>query len=150
MSSSGRYDPGRRREGGVLLDSPRDPDDSAAVAQMPADLSLHAARDVGRQADCALGVAAVDGPDQADRADLHEVLEPLASSREARGGTAYERQMVFDHAAPHGIVSIFESLRGRRIAFRTLHLVVQHKHLGAINQSAVFLLRVSVYYQSGM
>src|SRR5207248_8411327 len=57
----------------------------AAVAEMSLDLADDVRRGVGGQLDAAREVEAVDRLDQADRADLHQVVELLAAVGVASG-----------------------------------------------------------------
>jgi hypothetical protein len=67
-------------------------------------VALDLARDVrggeGGELDAALDVEAVDGLDEADGADLHEIVEGLAAVRVAAGDVPHERHHALDeHAA---------------------------------------------------
>jgi hypothetical protein len=64
-----------------------------------ADLAGDRRRREGGERDPAAGVVAVDRLDQADGADLDQVLERLVLAREAAGDRADERQMAFDQLA---------------------------------------------------
>ena len=113
---------GCRGEDDVLLDPPRNPHDRAAVAEVPSDLTLDIARDIGSQLLRALRVTAVDGNDQPDGADLNQILEAFAPAGETGGNVPDEREVVFDQAVPHGCISNLESRHGGRIACGALHL----------------------------
>src|SRR4051794_41462398 len=69
-----------------LLQSARDPDGPALVAEVPLDLTDDRRRRVRRELDAALEVEAVHGLDQADRRDLDQVVERLAAVAETAGG----------------------------------------------------------------
>jgi hypothetical protein len=67
-----------------------------------ADLAGDRRRGEGGERDAAAGVEAVDRLDEADRADLDQVLERLVVPRETAGDRADERQMAFDQLAAGG------------------------------------------------
>ena len=81
-----------------LLHAARDVQRPGAVAEVPLDLADDRRHRVGRELDAALGVEALDREQQADRADLDEVLERLPAARVARGEAAHERQVALDDA----------------------------------------------------
>jgi hypothetical protein len=110
------------REAGVLLDPAGDSNDGTPIAQMAADLALDAARDVPRQGCRPFRVASVDRTDHGDRADLHQILEPLAAAGEASGYPPNERKVVFDQPAPRGGSEPLICRTGRRIAGVPHHL----------------------------
>ena len=68
---------------------------------MVADLARDEGRRVGGEGDAARRVEAVDRLDQADGADLREVVERLVA-RVAPGDRAGERQMALDQEAAGG------------------------------------------------
>jgi len=96
---------GQRCEGHILLDAAWNPDDSAAVAEMPANLTFDADREVGGDLRDALGVAAIDGADQAERADLNEILEALPAAGEPPCDPPHQRKVSLDEPAPHSWVA---------------------------------------------
>ena len=65
-----------------LLESPRDLDGPPLVAEVPLQLADNRRRGIGGELDLAAGVEAVDGLDEADRADLDEVVDRLAAVTE--------------------------------------------------------------------
>src|SRR4051812_34803992 len=79
-----------------LLEPARHPHRPALVAEVPLDLADDVRRRVGRQLDAAVEVEAVDRLDQADGADLDEILELLAAVRVAPGERAHERHVLLD------------------------------------------------------
>ena len=76
---------GLRELGVQLLDVARDADRPAAVAEVALDLAHDVRGGEGGELDAAVDVEAVDGLDEADRADLHEVVERLAAVGVAAG-----------------------------------------------------------------
>ena len=83
---------------GQLDDRPRGAHELRAVAQVVADLALDGGHGDGAQVAPARGLEAVDGLDQADGADLHEVVDGLASARVAAGDRAHEAHVLLDEA----------------------------------------------------
>ncbi len=79
---------------------PREADRGDVVAQVPAHLALHAPRHVLRQGLHASGITAVDRAHDRERADLPQVLGPLAEARQAPCQTVDERQVRLDELAP--------------------------------------------------
>ena len=79
-----------------LLEPARHPDRPALVAEVALDLADDRGRGVRRELHAALGVEAVDRLDQADRADLDQVLERLAAVAEAAGAVLDQRQVQVD------------------------------------------------------
>ena len=67
-----------------------------------ADLAGDRRRGEGGERDAAAGVVTVDRLDEADRADLDQVLERLVVAREPPGDRPDERQMAFDQLAAGG------------------------------------------------
>jgi len=84
----------------ILLDAARDPHNRAQVSEMPANLALNAGRCIGRELRDALGVAAIDGPDQPDRADLNQILEAFPAAGEAPRNPSHQRKMSLDQPTP--------------------------------------------------
>jgi len=84
------------------VEAARDAHRRRPVAQVVADLAGDRRRGVRGERDAAAGVVAVDRLDQADRADLDQILERLAAPGEAAGDGADERQMAFDQLAAGG------------------------------------------------
>jgi hypothetical protein len=83
-----------------LLDVARDAHAPAAVAEVALDLARDVRGGEGGELDAALDVEAVDGLDEADGADLHEVVERLAAVGVPAGDVADERHHALDeHAA---------------------------------------------------
>ena len=79
-----------------LLEPPRHPDRPALVAEVALDLADDRRGGVRRELDAALGVEPVDGLEQADRADLDQVLERLATVAEPAGAVLHQRQVQVD------------------------------------------------------
>ena len=79
-----------------LLQAARHADRPALVAEVPLDLADDVRRRVRRQLDAAVDVEAVDRLDEADAADLDEILELLAAIGVAAGERADERQVLLD------------------------------------------------------
>ena len=67
-----------------------------AVAQVVADLALDGGHGDRAQIAAARGLEAVDGLDQADGADLHEVVDGLASACVAARHGAHETHVLLD------------------------------------------------------
>jgi hypothetical protein len=83
---------GARVQRGVdLLEPARDADRTDSVAEVPLDLADDAGNRVRREIDPSLEVEPVDGVDQADRADLDEVLERLPAPGMLPRDPPYER-----------------------------------------------------------
>ena len=79
--------------GGLVRDPP------PAVAEVVADLPVDERPGEGGQRVAAIGVEAIDGLDQPDRAGLDEVVEMLArAARVAARDGLDERQVLFDDA----------------------------------------------------
>ena len=88
---------GGRREGEPQLLQPTGyADGPALVAEVPLDLADDRRGRVGGELDAALDVEAVDRLDQADGADLDEVVERLAPAGEPPGEVLDERQVEAD------------------------------------------------------
>ncbi len=79
-----------------LLQPARNPDGPALVAEVPLDLADDGRRGVGGELDGALEVEAVDGLDQPDGRDLHEVIERLAAVAEPPGQVLHQREVGLD------------------------------------------------------
>src|SRR3954468_15831756 len=79
-----------------LLQPARHAHRPALVAEVALDLADDVRRRVGRQLDAPVEVEAVDRLDQADGADLDEILELLAAVRVAPGERAHERHVLLD------------------------------------------------------
>jgi len=71
-------------------------DDGGAVAEVPTDLALDAAGQIGGQRGRRDAARTVDGGDECERADLDELLDGLAASRVAVGKASHERQVLLD------------------------------------------------------
>src|SRR5262249_28790854 len=91
---------------GELLEPARHAHRPALVAGVPRDPAYDVRRRVGRQLDAAVEVEAVDRLDQADGADLDEVVELLAAVGVAPGERADERHVLLDQLVPGGEVSL--------------------------------------------
>src|SRR5512133_2547328 len=94
---------------------------------MPLDLADDAWDRVGREIDATGELESVDGVDQADRADLDEVLEALSPPRVLAGQPPHERQVLLDQpltgfeiSAPVVLVEQGARSRGVRCARRGL------------------------------
>src|ERR687891_352117 len=81
-----------------LLEAARYAHRPALVAEVALDLPDDVRRRIGRELDAAVDVEAVDRLDEADAADLHQVLELLAPVRVPAGERAHERQVLLDQA----------------------------------------------------
>ena len=64
-----------------LLQAARHLDGPALVAKVSFDLADDRRRRIGRELDAAFQIEAIDGLEQSDRADLHQVVERLAAIR---------------------------------------------------------------------
>jgi len=84
-----------------VLQAPRDAHGPAAVAEMPPDLPQDR-RDGERGEAAPLRVEPVDGVEQADRADLDEVVVGLPATPEALGEVVDERKLVLHHLLSEG------------------------------------------------
>ena len=73
-----------------LLQPARHLDRPALVAKVALDLADDRRRRIGRELDAAFEIEAVDRLEQADRADLHEIVERLAAVRELHREIAHE------------------------------------------------------------
>ena len=62
-----------------LLEAARKADRGALVAEVALDLAGHGQRREGGELEAQVGVEALDGLDQAEVADLHDVVERLAA-----------------------------------------------------------------------
>ena len=89
-----------------LLEPARDPDRPGSIPKVPLDLAVDRRDRVGRQVDAALELEPVDRLDQADRADLDEILELLAVPDMAPGEPAYEREVLLDQARSRAEVTV--------------------------------------------
>ena len=76
-----------------FLQAARHLDRPAFVAKVALDLADDRRRRVGRELDAALEVEAIDRLEQADRSDLHEIVERLAAVGELHGEKAHEVQV---------------------------------------------------------
>ena len=83
---------------GQLDDRPRGAHELRAVAQVVADLALDGRHGDGAQVAAARRLEAVDGLDEADGADLHEVVDGLASACVAARDGAHEAHVLLDEA----------------------------------------------------
>ena len=106
-----------RQPAAQLRETARQSHALAAVAQVTLDLAGDVRHGEGGQVEAALEIEAIDGVDQADRPDLHEVLVTLAAACVTACERLHEGQMELDQAlaglgvAVH-VVSTEES-RGR-------------------------------------
>jgi len=73
---------------------------------MALDLADDVRRRVRRELDAAAEVEAVDRLDQADRPDLHEVVELLPAVAVAAGERAHERHVLLDQLLAGGEVAL--------------------------------------------
>src|SRR4051794_39486151 len=94
-----------------LLQAARHPDGPALVAEVALDLADHVRRRVGGERDLALEVVAVDRLQQADRADLLDVLERLAAAGVAPRERPHQRE-----------VALHELLASARVAANVVAL----------------------------
>src|SRR5436190_11899340 len=102
-----------------LLEPARDAHRPPAVAEVALDLADDVRRRVGGQLDAAVEIEAVDRLDQADGADLHQVLELLAAVRITPGEGAHERHVLLDQLLARrevtlGVVAAKQDLVARR------------------------------------
>jgi hypothetical protein len=74
---------------------------------MPLDLTEDVRRCEGGKRHPARRIEAVDGLDESDRADLHEILDPLAAVRVAVSKRLDEREVRLDQALARGEVTPF-------------------------------------------
>ena len=95
---------GRAERQPQLLQPARDPDRPALVPEVPLDLADDRRGGVRGELDAAVEVEAVDRLDQADRADLDEVVERLAAAGEPAGEVLDERQVQPDQLVPRRLV----------------------------------------------
>ena len=89
-----------------LLEPARDAHRPALVAEVALDLADDVRGRVGRQLDAAVDVEAVDRLDQADAADLDEIVELLAAVGVAPGERADEREVLLDQLLARGEVAL--------------------------------------------
>ena len=89
-----------------LLEAARNAHGPALVAEVALDLADDVRRRVRRQLDAAVDVEAVDRLDQADTADLDEVVELLAAVRVAPRERADEREVLLDQLLARGEVAL--------------------------------------------
>jgi hypothetical protein len=83
---------------GELADRPGRADEWRAVAQVVADLALDRGDGDGAKLVAAIGLEAVDGLDQPDSADLHEVVDRLAPARIPPRDGSDEAHVLLDQA----------------------------------------------------
>src|SRR6266536_1146755 len=125
---------------GQLLDQPRElhvqllqparhAHRPALVAEVPLDLADDVRRRIRRQLDAAAQVEAVNRLDQADRADLDEILELLAAVRVPARKRAHERHVLLDQLLAGGDVALLV------VAAQKLAVVARHQ----MPPSTVFL-----------
>ena len=100
---------------------------------MALDLADDVRRRVGRQLDAARDVEAVDRLDQADRSDLDEVLELLATVGVTPRQRADERHVVLDELLARGHVALLV------VALEENQVVGRHQP--AFPERAVFVSR---------
>src|SRR5947207_8776423 len=89
-----------------LLQAARNAHRPALVAEVPFDLADDVRRGVRRQLDAAVEVEAVDRLDQADGADLDEILELLAAVRITARERADEGHVLLDQLLPRREVAL--------------------------------------------
>jgi len=87
----------RRHQRRVPLNAARNAERIAAVAEMPPDLAFHAGARIRSELSFTPAFAAVDGGDQRQGSDLHEIVERLPATGEAARDTAHEREVTLDH-----------------------------------------------------
>src|SRR5687767_7305971 len=104
-----------------LLEPARDADGPALVAEVTLDLADDVRGRVRRQLDAAVDVEAVDRLDQADAADLHEVVELLAAVGVAPRERAHEREVLLDQLLARGEVSLLVVAAQQRLVGRACH-----------------------------
>ena len=89
-----------------LLEAARDAHGPALVAEVALDLADDVRGRVGGQLDAAVDVEAVDRLDQADAADLDEIVELLAAVGVAPRQRADEREVLLDQLLARGEVAV--------------------------------------------
>src|SRR6185437_15873065 len=134
---------------GQLLDEPRQLDVQllqaawhahrpALVAEVPLDLADDVRRRIRRQLDTALEIEPIDRLDQADRADLDEILQLLAAIRVPARERAHERHVLLDQLLARMEVTLL-------VVFTQQNLVVDPRHyapLAFVNVTHAPLSRV--------
>ncbi len=88
---------------------------------MALDLADDVRRRVGRQLDAAVDVEAIDRLDQADAADLDEIVELLAAVGIAPGERADEGQVLLDQLLPGGEIALLVVAAKQRLVGRARH-----------------------------
>ena len=68
----------------------------SGVAEIPLDLSENRRRRVGGKLQAAVGIEAINGLQQSDRADLHQVGHWLVATAEPAGEVLHERHVHLD------------------------------------------------------
>ena len=104
-----------------LLEPARDAHGPALVAKVALDLADDVRRRVGGQLDAALDVEAVDRLDQADAADLDEIVELLAAVGVAPRQRADEREVLLDQLLAGCEVALLVVAAEERLVGRARH-----------------------------
>ena len=86
-----RSRPGDRQP--ELLEAAGDTHRPSLVPEVPFDLAEHGGRGVGRELHAPVGVEPVHGLDQADGADLHQIVVGFAAIPESAGQVVHQRQV---------------------------------------------------------
>jgi len=99
-----------------LLQVSRDAHRPRAVAEVALDLAEDGGDGVAGERDLAVEVEAVDGLDQPERGDLHEVVERLLRALVTTGQLAGEREEALDeHLAVDGVAPVQVALEERPV-----------------------------------
>ena len=92
----------------ALLEPARDLHLPGPVPEVVLDLAQNGGRGIGGEREGAVGVVAVHGADQADGADLDQILQRLRTRQEAGGQRPDELGVIGDHGIPHPHVRVRE------------------------------------------
>ena len=96
---------------------------------MALDLADDVRRRVRRQLDAAVDVEAVDRLDQADAADLDEVVELLAAIGVAPRERAHEREVLLDQLLARGEVALLVVAAEQRLVGNARHALGPHERV---------------------
>ena len=112
-----------------LLEAARNAHGPALVAEVALDLADDVRRRVRRQLDAAVDVEAVDRLDQADAADLDEVVELLAPVGVAAGERADEREVLLDQLLARGEVALLVVAAQQHLVGHAGHACRPRRHV---------------------
>jgi hypothetical protein len=116
----------RRVEGRLqFLCAPRDVDEPPGVAEVPLQLAQDGRRGVRRELEATLGIEAVDGLDEPDRADLDEVVHGLVAAGEPTREVDDQRHVLLDE-------TIAQLLAGGRVLRHGMQLSEHFRGSGAV------------------